>query len=119
MVAITEEFLRGVADDYMRHVTGRRPAMEIAKERGVPDATARRWVWRARKLGLLEPTAPGRVAGEPESAMKRAVRADAMRQAADFVRDAHFRDGLTVQEIGTALRRWADSVDPQNDGTTR
>lgn len=28
-------------------------------------------------------------------------------EAADFVRDAHFRDGMTVQEISTALRHMA------------
>jgi hypothetical protein len=33
-------------------------------------------------------------------------------EAADFVRDAHFRDGLSVQEIETALRRTADDADP-------
>lgn len=33
-------------------------------------------------------------------------------EAADFLRDAHFRDGLTVQEIGTALRHMADEADP-------
>jgi hypothetical protein len=31
-------------------------------------------------------------------------RAEVLLEAADFVRDAHFRDGLSVQEIGTALR---------------
>lgn len=36
------------------------------------------------------------------------IRAAALTEAADFVRDAHFRDGLSVQEIGTALRHWAD-----------
>jgi hypothetical protein len=33
-----------------------------------------------------------------------------LRAAADFLRDAHFRDGLSVQEIGTALRRMADEA---------
>lgn len=33
-------------------------------------------------------------------------------EAAYFLRDAHFRDGLSVQEIGTALRRMADEADP-------
>lgn len=33
-------------------------------------------------------------------------------EAADFLRDAHFRDGLSVQEIGTALRHMADEADP-------
>lgn len=37
-------------------------------------------------------------------------RAAVLREAADFVRDAHFRDGLTVQEIGTALRHMADGA---------
>lgn len=36
------------------------------------------------------------------------IRAAALTEAADFLRDAHFRDGLTVQEIGTAIRHWAD-----------
>jgi len=40
------------------------------------------------------------------------VRALTLLEAADFLRDAHFRDGLTVQEIGTALRNSADRADP-------
>jgi hypothetical protein len=36
------------------------------------------------------------------------IRAAALTEAADFLRDAHFDEGLTVQEIGTALRHWAD-----------
>jgi hypothetical protein len=39
-------------------------------------------------------------------------RALALLEAADFLRDAHFRDGLSVQEIGTALRHTADAADP-------
>jgi hypothetical protein len=39
-------------------------------------------------------------------------RALAFLEAADLLRDAHFRDGLTVQEIGTALRHMADDADP-------
>lgn len=39
-------------------------------------------------------------------------RALALLEAADFLRDAHFRDGLSVQEIGTALRNMADAADP-------
>lgn len=49
-----------------------------------------------------------------------AFRAEVLREAADFVRDAHFRDGLSVQEIGTALRYMADAATPtskeQRDG---
>jgi hypothetical protein len=41
------------------------------------------------------------------------ARAAAYRAAADFVRDAHFRDGLTVQEIGSALRNTADQMGQQ------
>jgi hypothetical protein len=33
-------------------------------------------------------------------------------EAADFLRDAHFRDGLSVQEAITALRHMADEADP-------
>jgi hypothetical protein len=40
------------------------------------------------------------------------TRALALLEAADFLRDAHFRDGLSVQEIGTALRHMADAADP-------
>jgi hypothetical protein len=39
-------------------------------------------------------------------------RALALLEAADFLRDAHFRDGLSVQEIGTALRHAVDAADP-------
>jgi hypothetical protein len=40
------------------------------------------------------------------------IRALALLEAADFLRDAHHRDGLSVQEIGTALRHTADTADP-------
>lgn len=39
-------------------------------------------------------------------------RAEVLREAADFVRDAYFRDGLSVQEIGAALRGVADASTP-------
>lgn len=42
-------------------------------------------------------------------------RAAALREAADFVRDAHFRDGMSVQEIGTALRHMADGAQQGTD----
>jgi serine/threonine protein kinase HipA of HipAB toxin-antitoxin module len=37
-----------------------------------------------------------------------AYRAEVLREAADFLRDAHFTDGLSVQEIGAALRYMAN-----------
>lgn len=40
------------------------------------------------------------------------IRALALLEAADFLRDAHYRDGLSVQEIGTALRYTLDEADP-------
>lgn len=40
-----------------------------------------------------------------------ADRAAVLREAADFMRDAHFRDGMTVQEIGTALCHMADDAE--------
>ncbi|MFE2485993.1 hypothetical protein ACFXGR_22385 [Streptomyces mirabilis] len=39
-------------------------------------------------------------------------RAAGLLEAADFLRDAHFRDGLSVQEIGTAMWHWADREQP-------
>lgn len=38
-----------------------------------------------------------------------AYRAEVLREAADFVRDAHFQDRLSVQEIGAALRHMASA----------
>lgn len=38
----------------------------------------------------------------------REVRAKTLADAAEFVRDAYFVEGLTVQEIGTALHHWSD-----------
>lgn len=40
------------------------------------------------------------------------IRALTLIEAADFLRNAHFRDGLTVQEIGAALHHTADLADP-------
>ncbi|MFF2475122.1 hypothetical protein [Streptomyces sp. NPDC058066] len=41
-------------------------------------------------------------------AERHAIRYVLLAEAADFLRDRHFRDGMTVQEIGTAMRHWAD-----------
>ncbi|MFF3497407.1 hypothetical protein ACFYWS_39450 [Streptomyces sp. NPDC002795] len=41
------------------------------------------------------------------------IRALALNEAADFLRDSHFRDGMTVQEIGVALHYTADAADPR------
>lgn len=50
-----ESFYSQVADAYRHYVTvSNKPAVEIAHEAGVPPATARRWVNRARELSLLE-----------------------------------------------------------------
>lgn len=42
------------------------------------------------------------------------VRAAALGEAADYLRDAHFRDGMSLQEIGVALRRMAAAARPDN-----
>jgi hypothetical protein len=47
------------------------------------------------------------------------ARALALLEAADLLRDAHFRDGLSVQEIGTALRHLADEADPMAGSLAR
>ena len=47
------------------------------------------------------------------------VRAAAILEAADFLRDAHFRDGLSVQEIGTAMRNWAAREREVRSGSDR
>ena len=46
---------------------------------------------------------------EPQTDRPRALH---LLEAADFLRDAHFRDGLSVQEAITALRHMADEADP-------
>lgn len=58
--------------------------------------------WLAEEARLHDPDAA--VPSAP------ADRAAILREAADFLRDAHFRDGLSVQEIGTALRHMADEA---------
>lgn len=40
------------------------------------------------------------------------VRAIALLEAANFLRTAHYQDGMTVQEIGAALLNTADDADP-------
>ncbi len=51
----TESFYRLVSEAYTHYAMhSTKPAMEIATEAGVPAATARRWINRARELGLLE-----------------------------------------------------------------
>ncbi|MFF1574701.1 hypothetical protein ACFVWR_18330 [Leifsonia sp. NPDC058292] len=47
---------------------------------------------------------------EPTTADR--IRALTLLEAADHLRDAHFRDGMSVLEIGTALRNTADDADP-------
>lgn len=49
------------------------------------------------------------MATDPKTDRPRALH---LLEAANFLRDAHFRDGLSVQEIGAALRHMADEADP-------
>ena len=53
---LTDEFLRHVAAAYIAAVeTGRSPAPELAAQSGRPVRTIHRWVYLARKRGLLPP----------------------------------------------------------------
>jgi hypothetical protein len=61
---------------------------------------------------LKTPPAVSSSAPADRAALRDRDRALALLEAADFLRDAHFRDGLSVQEIGTALRHTADAADP-------
>ena len=56
-----DAFYRAVAETYRYEVTrSHRPAAVIAESVGVPVGTARRWINRARELGLLEKGQKGR-----------------------------------------------------------
>lgn len=59
---ITDDFLGALARRYTWLVTSGNttPAVQLAEESGTPVATVRRWVWTARKKGLLPPGRPGR-----------------------------------------------------------
>ncbi|MGW1799148.1 hypothetical protein ACWCQN_25060 [Streptomyces sp. NPDC001984] len=59
---ITDEFLAALALRYRWLVDSGNstPAVRLAEESSTPVATVRRWVWTARKKGLLPPGRPGR-----------------------------------------------------------
>lgn len=64
----TDELLERVARAYLRETEGGRPpgAMRrLADEFDRPEETVRSWVSRARTLGWLGPTSPGRRGAEP------------------------------------------------------
>lgn len=58
-----------------------------------------------------EPAVGEQPPAEPSVQLTR-TRALALLEAATFLQSAHFQDGLSVQEIGTALRHTADEADP-------
>jgi hypothetical protein len=56
---LTPEFLASIAEQYKTHVAERKPpAPRIAEAEGAPVATVRRWIFEARKVGLLPPGHP-------------------------------------------------------------
>lgn len=59
---ITDEFLGTLTRRYRWLVDSGNttPAVQLAEESSTPVATVRRWVWTARKKGLLPPGRPGR-----------------------------------------------------------
>lgn len=64
--AITHDFLTQIAKRYQAHVqAGRMPAPAIAHEDHVPVRTVHRWVYEARKLGLLPKGTPPGLCGGP------------------------------------------------------
>ena len=73
-------------------------------------------VWLFSQVVVLREQVQRLSASAAVSVPPPAPRADALREAADFLRDAHFRDGLSVQEIGTAMRHWADREEQPSAG---
>lgn len=62
--AITADFLSDIAAQYREHVAaGRMPAPSISKTEGAPVRTVHRWIYEARKRGLLEPGTPPGLCG--------------------------------------------------------
>lgn len=59
---ITDDFLRQVARAYSFAAREGRPAPTLAEQAGVPVQTVRRWIYQARKRGIIPPGRPG-VAG--------------------------------------------------------
>lgn len=58
---ITDDFLRDVADAYVWFTDAKQsPAPAIAESAGVPVRTVHRWVYEARKRGILPPARSGR-----------------------------------------------------------
>lgn len=80
---LTDDFLREVAATYEQNVSHNRPVVAVAERYGIPYNTATGWAAKARRRGFLAPTSMGRASGEPERAEYRAVRAAALRDAAD------------------------------------
>jgi hypothetical protein len=57
---LSDDFLKGIAAQYGEHVgAGRKPAPAIADAESVPVPTVHRWIYEARKRGILAPTTPG------------------------------------------------------------
>jgi len=58
---LTEDFFKAMADVYLWvTAAGRHPAPVIAEMVGVPVRRVHRWIYEARKRGLLPPAMPGR-----------------------------------------------------------
>lgn len=63
-----EHFYTAVAGLYRLYATkGRSPAQEIARRKRVSENTAHQWIYKARKLGYLEPSPRSNLSKERES----------------------------------------------------
>ncbi|WP_406444585.1 helix-turn-helix domain-containing protein [Streptomyces sp. NBC_01613] len=109
---IDDAFLTEIARQYAEHVAARRmPAPAIAETETAPVRTVHRWIYEARKRGLLSPGTPAGLCGgkvpprQPGPAGER---------VAANVRSLRETRGLTVRslsealgEAGHPLNRWA------------
>jgi hypothetical protein len=81
-----------------------------------PTQPARTAVYSELMWPEWNPTSESYGAGEEKTnalldAHAAEARAAAFREAADLLRDLHFTEGYSVQEIGTALRHTADATE--------
>ena len=97
----TESFLADIARQYREHVdAGRMPAPAIAVAEDAPVRTVHRWVYQARKMGLLAPGTPPGLCGGKVTPRPLGSAGEQVARNMKLIREAH---RLTYVELAAHL----------------
>lgn len=98
--AIDEAFLVDIARQYREHVdAGRMPAPAIAAAKSTSARNVHRWIYEARKKGLLPPGTPPGLCGGKVTPKPLGSAGDAVRQNIKLLRTARRMSTMKLSEV--------------------